>query len=125
MNDCSYVLEKIWIAVHIIHGDVSEFIRQYLREQQMAMSSDMAQCCVYGRTEAFMKKTYKIEVDCANCANKMEEAAKKTEGVKDAVVNFMALKMKVEFEEGAEPSEVMPVVLKNCKRVEDDCEIFF
>lgn len=72
-----------------------------------------------------MKKTYKIEVDCANCANKMEEAAKKTSGVKDAVVNFMALKMKVEFEEGADPAEVMPVVLKNCKKVEDDCEIFF
>ena len=47
-----------------------------------------------------MKKTYEIEVDCANCANKMEEAAKNTKGVKDAVVNFMTLKMKVEFEEG-------------------------
>ncbi|MBQ4473731.1 MAG: cation transporter [Lachnospiraceae bacterium] len=72
-----------------------------------------------------MKKTYKIEVDCANCANKMEEAAKKTAGVKDAVVNFMTLKMKVEFEEGADPAEVMPRVLDNCKIVEDDCEIFF
>lgn len=72
-----------------------------------------------------MKKTYKIDVDCANCANKMEEAAKKTEGVKDAVVNFMTLKMSVEFEEGAAPKEVMPQVLKNCKKVEDDCEIFF
>lgn len=72
-----------------------------------------------------MKKTYKIEVDCANCANKMEEAAKKTAGVKDAVVNFMTLKMKVEFEDGRTPEEVMPEVLKNCKKVEDDCEIFF
>ena len=72
-----------------------------------------------------MKKTYKIEVDCANCANKMEEAAKKTAGVKDAAVNFMTLKMKVEFEEGADPAEVMPRVLDNCKIVEDDCEIFF
>ena len=72
-----------------------------------------------------MKKTYKIEVDCANCAAKMEEAAKKTPGVKDATVNFMALKMKVEFEEGANPEDVMPEVLKNCKKVEDDCEIFF
>ena len=71
-----------------------------------------------------MKKTYKIEVDCANCANKMEEAAKKTEGVMDATVNFMALKMKVEFEEGAEPQTVMEEVRKNCKKVEDDCEIF-
>ena len=47
-----------------------------------------------------MKKTYKIDVDCANCANKMEEATKNTPGVKDATVNFMALKMKVEFEDG-------------------------
>lgn len=72
-----------------------------------------------------MKKTYKIDVDCANCANKMEEAAKRTAGVKDAVVNFMTLKMKVEFEEGKTPEEVMPEVLKNCKKVENDCEIFF
>ena len=71
-----------------------------------------------------MKKTYKIEVDCANCANKMEEAAKKTEGVKDCVVNFMTLKMNVEFEEGYDVKEVMENVLKNCKKVEDDCEIF-
>ena len=71
-----------------------------------------------------MKKTYKIDVDCANCANKMEEAAKKTAGVADASVNFMALKMHVEFEEGQDPRAVMQEVLKNCKRVEDDCEIF-
>ncbi len=71
-----------------------------------------------------MKKSYKIEVDCANCANKMEEAAKKTAGVKDCVVNFMALKMNVEFEEGTDPKAVMQDVLKNCKKVEDDCEIF-
>ena len=50
-----------------------------------------------------MKKSYKIEVDCANCANKMEDAAKRTPGVKDATVNFMMLKMNVEFEEGQEP----------------------
>ena len=71
-----------------------------------------------------MKKTYKIEVDCANCANKMEEAAKKTPGVKDAVVNFMTLKMNVEFEEGHGAKTVMPEVRANCKKVEDDCEIF-
>ncbi len=74
--------------------------------------------------EGKMKKTYEIEVDCANCANKMEEAAKKTQGVKDAVVNFMTLKMTVEFEEGADPRAVMKEVLRNCKKVEDDCEIF-
>lgn len=72
-----------------------------------------------------MKKTYKIEVDCANCANKMEVAANETAGVKKAVVNFMTLKMNVEFEEGADPKEVMPEVLRNCKKVEDDCDIFF
>lgn len=72
-----------------------------------------------------MKKTYKIEVDCANCANKMEEATKKTAGVADATVNFMTLKMIVEFEEGQDPKTVMKEVLKNCKKVEDDCEIFF
>ncbi len=71
-----------------------------------------------------MKKTYKIEVDCANCANKMEDAAKKTPGVKDATVNFMTLKMAVEFEDGAEPKAVMQNVLKACKKVEDDCEIY-
>lgn len=71
-----------------------------------------------------MKKTYKIEVDCANCANKMEEAARNTQGVKDATVNFMMLKMIVEFQEGAEPKAVMEEVLKNCKKVEDDCEIY-
>lgn len=72
-----------------------------------------------------MKKTYKIDVDCANCANKMEEAAKSTAGVKNAVVNFMTLKMIVEFEDGQDPKTVMPAVLKNYKRVEDDCDIFF
>lgn len=71
-----------------------------------------------------MKKIYKIEVDCANCANKMELAAKKTDGVLDATVNFMALKMTVEFNEGADEKEVMKRVLKACRKVESDCEIY-
>lgn len=71
-----------------------------------------------------MKKTYQIEVDCANCANLMEEATKKTGGVADAVVNFMTQKMTVEFVEGQDPKAVMKAVLKNCKKVEDDCEIY-
>ena len=71
-----------------------------------------------------MKKTYKIEVDCANCANKMEAAAKATAGVKDCTVNFMTLKMIVEFEDGADVKATMENVLTNCKKVEDDCEIF-
>ena len=77
-----------------------------------------------GKETGVMKKTYKIDVDCANCANKMEEAAKRTAGVKNAVVNFMMLKMIVEFEDGQDPKTVMPEVLKNCKKVEDDCEIY-
>ena len=71
-----------------------------------------------------MKKSYKIDVDCAACALKMEEAAKKTAGVADASVNFMALKMNVEFEDGADAKTVMKEVLKNCKKVEDDREIY-
>lgn len=71
-----------------------------------------------------MKKTYKIDVDCANCANKMEEATRNTAGVKDATVNFMMLKMIVEFEDGQDPKAVMKDVLKNCKKVEDGCEIY-
>lgn len=71
-----------------------------------------------------MKKSYEIEVDCANCANKMEEAASKTAGVKACTVNFMALKMIVEFEDGADEKAVMKEVLANCKKVEDDCEIY-
>ena len=71
-----------------------------------------------------MKKTYKIDVDCANCASKMEQAAKDTAGDADCVDNFMALKMIVEFVDGADVKAVMQDVLKNCKKVEDDCEIF-
>ena len=71
-----------------------------------------------------MKKSYRIEVDCANCANLMEEAARKTPGVKDCAVSFMTLKMKVEFDEGADPAAVMADVRARCKKVEDDCEIY-
>lgn len=71
-----------------------------------------------------MKKTYNIEVDCANCAAKMEEAVQNTKGVKDAKLSFMTLKLKVEFEDGANPDEVMKEAYKNCKKVEDDCVIY-
>ena len=72
-----------------------------------------------------MKKTYNIEVDCANCANKMEIEAGKTDGVKTASVNFMTQKMTVEFDEGADEKTVMKAILKGCKKVERDCEIYF
>ena len=70
-----------------------------------------------------MKKSYKIEVDCANCANLMEEAARKTDGVASATVNFMTQKMIVEFAEGADAKQVMQAVLKASRKVEPDCEI--
>lgn len=70
-----------------------------------------------------MKKTYKIEVDCANCANLMEDAARKTNGVQNATVNFMTQKMIVEFADEQEPQEVMENFLAACKKVEPDCEI--
>lgn len=63
-----------------------------------------------------MKKTYKIDVDCANCANKMEDAAKNTAGVKDATVNFMTLKMSVEFEEGQMQRRLCRRFLRTVKR---------
>ena len=72
-----------------------------------------------------MTKSYKIEVDCANCASKMEVEANKVDGVKNAVINFMALKINVEFEEGADVKAVMKNVLKACRKVESDCEIYF
>ena len=71
-----------------------------------------------------MKKTYKIEVDCAACALKMEDAAKKTEGVLNATVSFMTQKMAVEFAEGTDEKATMKAVLKACKKVESDCEIY-
>ncbi len=72
-----------------------------------------------------MKKNYEIEVDCANCAQKMEDAANQVAGVAAATVSFMTQKMKVEFADGADPKEVMPRVLDACKKVESDCEIRF
>ena len=70
-----------------------------------------------------MKKVYKIEVDCANCANLMEQAARKLEGVATATVNFMTQKITVEFQDGADPKAVMQNVLKACRKIEPDCEI--
>ena len=71
-----------------------------------------------------MKKTYRIEVDCANCANKMEEAAGKIPGIADVTVNWMTQKMSVDFADGADADTVMKQVVKACKKVEDDCEIY-
>jgi copper chaperone CopZ len=70
-----------------------------------------------------MKKVYKIEVDCANCANLMEQATRKLEGVASATVNFMTQKITVEFQDGADPKAVMQNVLKACRKIEPDCQI--
>ena len=78
----------------------------------------------FERRMSTVKKTYRIEVDCANCANLMEEAANRTEGVQKAVVNFMTQKLIVEFAEGSDVNTVMKNVLNNCKKVEEDCEIY-
>ncbi len=72
-----------------------------------------------------MKKKYKIDVDCAACGIKMEDAAKQVEGVAAVSVGFMAQKMTVEFAEGADPTVVMPKVREACKKVEPDCDVFF
>ena len=72
-----------------------------------------------------MKKTFKIEVDCANCANLMETAAIKIDGVSSATVSFMTQKMTVDFEDGSNPDKVMKAVLKACRKIEPDCEIKF
>ena len=72
-----------------------------------------------------MKKTFKIEVDCANCANLMETAANKIDGVSSATVSFMTQKMTVDFEDGSNPDKVMKAVLKACRKIESDCEIEF
>ena len=71
-----------------------------------------------------MKNSYKIEVDCANCAENMEKAARKTPGVKDCSVSFMTLKMKVEFDDGADADAVMKQVRAHCRKVDSDCEIY-
>ena len=70
-----------------------------------------------------MKKTYKIDIDCASCAAKCEDAAKKVDGVADVSINFMTQKMKVEFADDADVDAIMKNVTKACKKVESDFEI--
>lgn len=71
-----------------------------------------------------MKKSYKIDVDCANCANLVEQEVKKVSGVKDVTISFMTQKMKVEFEDGCDPDAVVAEMLQVAKKVEPDFEIF-
>lgn len=70
-----------------------------------------------------MKKKYKLQdLDCANCAAKMEEGIRKIEGVKEASVSFMTQKLVIEAEE-ERFDEVMKEVIKVCSKVEPDCKI--
>lgn len=70
-----------------------------------------------------MKKKFRVEVDCANCAAKMEDAVKKVPGVKDATVSFMTQKLAIEADDDCF-EEIMRDVVKACKKVEPDCEIY-
>ena len=70
-----------------------------------------------------MKKKFKLEdLDCANCAAKMEEAVKKIDGVNDASVSFLAQKMTIDAEDG-QFDEIMKKVVRVCEKVEPDCKI--
>lgn len=70
-----------------------------------------------------MKKRFKlVDLDCANCAAKMEDAIKKVDGLKDATVSFVMQKMTVEADD-ARFDDIMKEIVKVCKRVEPDCEI--
>lgn len=114
-------LANMWAA---IFADVGVMVLAVLNAMRAMMVPRNNVKEVSGRKESDMKKTYKIDVDCPNCANLMEEAANKTPGVKMATINFMLLKMKVEFEDGYDAKSVMEEVRLNCKKVEDDCEIY-
>ena len=70
-----------------------------------------------------MKKRYKFEVDCANCAAKMEDAIRKIDGVNDATVNFMAQKLVLDADD-ARFDEILQEVIAVAKKVEPDCELY-
>lgn len=77
-----------------------------------------------GAAELLPQRSYRIEVDCANCANLMEQEANKVAGVKHAAINFMMQELKVEFEHDADQQSVMEQVRAVCKKIEDDCEVY-
>ena len=71
-----------------------------------------------------MKKTYLLEdLDCANCAAKMEKAVSQPEGIKEASINFMTLKMVLNFEENADIDSIMKQVKKAMRKVEPDVKV--
>ncbi len=70
-----------------------------------------------------MKKKYSIEVDCANCAVKMEAAVSKLPGITSATVNYLTQKMILEFAEGADLAATLQTVTKTCKKIDSDFSI--
>lgn len=71
-----------------------------------------------------MEKQFKIEVDCANCAAKVEAAISKMDGVKEVHVNFIMGKMTVKFDEGIDEKKFLKQMQKTAKKIEPDCEIY-
>lgn len=70
-----------------------------------------------------MKKKFRMQdLDCANCAAKMEENIKKIDGVVDATVSFMTQKLTIEADD-ERFDEIMKEVVAVCKKVEPDCQI--
>ncbi len=65
-----------------------------------------------------MMKKYMVEVDCANCAAKMEDACQKISGIKTLQINFMAQKMTVDIEDGQDMEGILNQIEKTCKKVE-------
>ena len=70
-----------------------------------------------------MNRIFRIEVDCANCANLIEAAAARVDGVKELSISFLTGKMKVVFEEGADVDAVVSNIIKVARKVEPDFEI--
>ena len=126
LHDSELCVQDIADAVQLSQSAVSHQLR-VLKDSKLVRFRREGKTVFYALDDDHvrsMKKTYKIEVDCANCAQKMEDAANTVSGVEKATVSFMTQKMKVEFAEGADPHATMENVLSACKKVEDDCEIF-
>lgn len=71
-----------------------------------------------------MKKKYDIDVDCANCAGLMENAVNKLEGVNNVSINFIMQKMMIDIDDRYDADNVIRNVIKTCKKVELNCEIY-
>ncbi|MBQ8503874.1 MAG: heavy-metal-associated domain-containing protein [Clostridia bacterium] len=71
-----------------------------------------------------MEKQFKIEVDCANCASKIEAAISKINGIDEAHINFIMGKMNVKFDEGADEKKLLKQMQKVARKIEPDCEIY-